>query len=93
MSIEISGLQYTPKIVAEIGCNHKGEVDVAKEMIKVAETGKYLFLSNVKNRTFPKGMSVEIVEMDYYRKWLPVILKDEYYREHVMVSYDSLRAE
>jgi len=27
----------TPKIVAEIGCNHKGELDIAKEMIKVSK--------------------------------------------------------
>ena len=23
-----------PKIIAEIGCNHKGEMDIAHEMIK-----------------------------------------------------------
>ncbi|WP_153463203.1 N-acetylneuraminate synthase family protein [Sediminibacillus terrae] len=26
----------TPKIIAEIGCNHKGEMEIAKEMIKMA---------------------------------------------------------
>jgi len=26
----------TPKVVAEIGCNHKGEMDIAKEMIGIA---------------------------------------------------------
>ena len=25
-----------PKVIAEIGCNHKGEMDIAKEMIKMA---------------------------------------------------------
>ena len=24
-----------PTIIAEIGCNHKGDVDIAKEMIKM----------------------------------------------------------
>jgi len=28
----------TPKVVAEIGCNHKGNMDIAKEMILVAAT-------------------------------------------------------
>ncbi|MCB1947597.1 N-acetylneuraminate synthase family protein [Nitrosomonas sp.] len=28
----------TPKVVAEIGCNHKGSIDIAKEMIGVAAT-------------------------------------------------------
>ncbi|NOQ24760.1 MAG: N-acetylneuraminate synthase [Bacteroidales bacterium] len=26
-----------PKVIAEIGCNHKGDMDIAKEMIKVAK--------------------------------------------------------
>lgn len=26
----------TPKIVAEIGCNHKGDIDIAREMIEIA---------------------------------------------------------
>lgn len=27
----------TPKIIAEIGCNHKGEMEIAKELIKLAK--------------------------------------------------------
>lgn len=27
----------TPKLIAEIGCNHKGDMEIAKEMIKVAK--------------------------------------------------------
>jgi N-acetylneuraminate synthase len=27
----------TPKLIAEIGCNHKGDINIAKEMIKVAK--------------------------------------------------------
>ena len=26
----------TPKIIAEIGCNHKGDMQIAKEMIQAA---------------------------------------------------------
>ena len=26
-----------PKIIAEIGCNHKGSIDVAKEMVVIAK--------------------------------------------------------
>ena len=25
-----------PKLIAEIGCNHKGDINIAKEMIKTA---------------------------------------------------------
>ena len=28
----------TPKIIAEIGCNHKGDMNIAKEMIMTAAT-------------------------------------------------------
>ena len=27
-----------PQVIAEIGCNHKGDLDIALEMIKVAAT-------------------------------------------------------
>ena len=55
-----------------------------KEMLAVANSGQYDFISNVKERTYPKGMSVEIVRTEYYRKLLPEILESPYYREHVM---------
>ena len=42
------------------------------------------FLSNVKGRTFPKGMSVEIVKADAYKNALETISALEYYSEHVM---------
>ena len=27
-----------PKVIAEIGCNHKGDMSIAKEMIMIAAT-------------------------------------------------------
>ena len=27
----------TPYVIAEIGCNHKGDIEIAKELIKVAK--------------------------------------------------------
>lgn len=59
--------------------------DTVQTIIDQASTGKYRFLSNVKGRTFPKGMSVEAVELDYYRQYLPQIKSDAYCNEHVMV--------
>ena len=29
---------HSPKIIAEIGCNHKGDMAIAKEMIMTAAT-------------------------------------------------------
>lgn len=57
---------------------------ILKEMMDLAATGKYRFLSNVHERTFPKGMSVEIVELDYYAEQLNQIKQDAYCNEHVM---------
>lgn len=56
-----------------------------KTMVQQAQKKQFQFLSNVKNRTFPKGMSVEIVAMTYYKKHLATILSSNYYTEHVMV--------
>lgn len=67
------------------------DIHVLQQMLEKAQTGEYDFLSNVKDRTFPKGMSVEIVNLNYYRKLLPEINANAYYREHVMVYlYDTL---
>lgn len=35
--METEAINYKePKVIAEIGCNHKGEIEIAKELIKVA---------------------------------------------------------
>lgn len=48
------------------------------------------FLSNVKDRTFPKGMSIEVVNVAEYGKLLAEISKHEKYREHVtLYLYDN----
>lgn len=41
------------------------------------------FLSNVKNRTFPKGMSIEIIKVKAYGEMLFEISKLDKYKEHV----------
>lgn len=59
------------------------DTKVLKEMITIAEENNYDFISNVKNRTYPKGMSIEIVKKEHYLKLLPEINKSVYHREHV----------
>jgi spore coat polysaccharide biosynthesis protein SpsF len=63
-----------------------------KAMVKQAQKNEHPFLSNVKGRTYPKGMSVEIVAMAYYQKHLATILSSAYYTEHVMVYLYELAA-
>ena len=40
-----------PKIVAEIGCNHMGDMSIAKEMINVAKTFCKVDMVSFKNET------------------------------------------
>lgn len=64
--------------------------EILRAMIGKAKSGSYNFLSNVMGRTFPKGMSVEIVKLEYYQARLPQIQADPYCNEHVMVClYDQ----
>lgn len=50
------------------GDNLFTEMEVLTEMIKQAKTGEYDYLTNTKDRTFPQGMSVEIVRTSFYQK-------------------------
>jgi spore coat polysaccharide biosynthesis protein SpsF len=61
------------------------DAEVLRTMLAKLRRQQYDFISNVKERTFPKGMSVEIVKMAYYQAHLPTILASDYYTEHVMV--------
>ncbi|MCB2194271.1 MAG: hypothetical protein KQH79_00330 [Bacteroidetes bacterium] len=71
------GEQYSFDYIARInGDNILVDIESVKEMIQVARTEKYDFISNVKNRTFPKGMSIEIVKTKYYKR-----LYQEFYSE------------
>lgn len=62
-------------------------IDILQKMKGLAETNKYLFISNVMNRTFPKGMSVEIVDCDFYMKCLDSISSNKFHSEHVMTFF------
>jgi len=55
------------------------------KMIFEAEQDDLCFYSNVKERTFPKGMSIEVADMDYYKRSYPKF--DEKDMEHVMTYF------
>lgn len=42
--------------------------DVMQTLMAKARTGQYDFLSNTHNKTFPQGMSVEIVKLSFFRE-------------------------
>jgi len=52
------------------------------KMIVIAQEGNYDFVSNVKNRTFPVGISVEVLKTSFYKE-INALLKTSYEREHV----------
>jgi spore coat polysaccharide biosynthesis protein SpsF len=74
------GWQYAIRIN---GDNIFLDINVLKEIYTLALTQEYDFISNVKGRTFPKGMSVEAVRLFHFSILLPVIENDLNYREHV----------
>lgn len=68
------------------------DIPLLQEMKDLAETGQYDFISNVKGRTYPKGMSVEIVRLGHYEDVLKAIAEEPGYQEHVtlyMYDHDS----
>jgi spore coat polysaccharide biosynthesis protein SpsF len=74
------GLDYAIRIN---GDNIFVDTDLLAQMTKLALQQGYDFLSNVKGRTYPKGMSIEIVKTAHYAKLLDAIKADSHYAEHV----------
>jgi len=60
------------------------DIAVLSYMISVATTNKFNFISNVKNRSFPYGMSLEILNVNFYSKIIKKFDTD-YYKEHVTI--------
>lgn len=59
------------------------DINLLRQMKELALQNKYNFISNVKGRTFPKGMSIEIVRLKYFEKWINAISESDKYQEHV----------
>ncbi len=62
------------------------DIPTLREMVEIAQTNKFDFISNVKNRTFPKGMSIEMVKTSYYKKQYQVFSDPEHF-EHVTLYF------
>lgn len=56
---------------------------VAQMIADVQKDSSYDFLSNVKDRTFPFGMSVELLKTEFYGKCLHEFQQNAHYQEHV----------
>ena len=76
------------------GDNIFADIHLIEKVKKLSERGVSDFISNVKDRTFPKGMSIESVRLSYYESLLPKINSSEYYKEHVTAYlYDNTRTD
>lgn len=63
------------------------DLDCMSEMILQAKTGEFDFLSNVQGRTFPKGMSIEMVRRTFYSDHFEQINENPDYREHITLAF------
>lgn len=82
-------LKYDWDYIVRInGDNLFVDLEALQHLLEKAETGDYDFLTTVKGRTFPFGMSIEIVRTDFYANVVKQ-LEEEKYREHVtLYLYD-----
>ena len=80
---------YTePKIIAEIGCNHMGEIDIAKELIDLAKD------AGVKYVKFQKHTKKTIVEIIKINKTLKsIFLEQSENAEHLDVGIEHVLFE
>lgn len=76
---ESFGLDFAVRIN---GDNIFVDPDTLLSMMAIAGTGTYDFVTNVPGRTFPFGMSVEIVRTAFYRETMSGVT-DVQHREHV----------
>jgi len=59
---------------------------VLRSMVQIAESNEYDFVTNVVGRTFPTGMSVEIVRRTFYSQSISLFDQAEH-REHVTLYF------
>ncbi len=76
---EAFGFDYAVRIN---GDNIFIDLDTLTKMFGICQKGDFDFISNVKNRTYPYGMSIEFLRVDFYKK-LVAKLTDKDYQEHV----------
>ncbi len=55
--------------------------ETLRVMVGIAQTGRYDLVSNVPGRTFPKGMSVEVVRTSFYAQVMAEVT-NQWHREH-----------
>lgn len=84
------GQQYNWDYIIRInGDNLFIDLDTIEEMVKIAQTNQYDFISNVKGRTFPYGMSIEIVRVSFYQAIFESLTESKYQEHVTLYLYDN----
>ncbi len=74
------------------GDNLFTDPSIIDEMINITKSNKWLLITNVYKRTFPKGISVEIIKVSYLKE--KIFFFNKYEKEHVMpYFYKNLRED
>lgn len=70
------------------------DFDLLGEVIQLCSTNQYEFITNLPERTYPFGMSIEAVKYDFYEKAYSHFSNDKEYLEHVTSwVYDNYPAK
>ena len=64
------------------GDNIFTDPSIITNMLNIAKSNKWIFITNVLKRTFPEGISVEIIKVSHLKE--KIALFDKYEQEHVM---------
>lgn len=59
------------------------DYDALSQVVAIAKTGVFDFVTNVPGRTFPTGMSLEVVRRTFYQKSYQEFSDDVFHKEHV----------
>ena len=80
----------TDYIIRVNGDNLFIDLDLLNEVLKISETGDYDFITNVKGRTYPFGMSIESLNRENYQNIYFHHINTTSYKEHItLVLYES----
>ena len=64
------------------------DIETLRSMSEIARRDEYDFITNVKDRTFPVGMSVEIVRLSFYKKLLETFTEDRHFEHVTLYLYE-----
>ena len=83
-------LYHLDYIIRVNGDNLFIDLDLLKEVLEISESGDYDFITNVKGRTYPFGMSIESLNRENYQNIYFQHINTTNYKEHItLVLYES----